>query len=455
MKNKLRKTLISSLACCALALLSSTASAQVEAHFQLFDENGDGVLSGNELALLNPLDVQYSGRVNLNAFTIAVQSRKIAHQAQWLTLLGDRDGNKDGRLSGNEFSGFEFADTDSNGRVEEKEFLEGARAFYRSMATLSPKAISDKATERFQMMDLNEDGRLSGNEAVFMVASDLSGDKRITKQEYTTAAILDVIASEEGSADAVPAPPVAPPGAPRMATQSDAFRSIVQAINNQDSEGLIALCRPEFQKMLNVEVLKYLFAQIKKGNGNVSAPADVRVTDGSEAGTKLLAAKLQSERGVIAVSALMLDDKMLGMAIKGESADKFVAQLFSDMIADVDGLMTTFAKDSSPDCMRMIRRIQAGEDDVAISMFHPEIPQQVKRETFDSLFTQFREMVGKYQKIELEAAGAELNAEKTSGFLNVTHRVEGTAGVALVQHKLQIVGLKPYIVSISVEPAKD
>ena len=75
------------------------------------------------------------------------------------------------------------------------------------------------------------------------------------------------------------------------------------------------------------------------------------------------------------------------------------------MIADVDGLMTTFAKDSSPDCMRMIRRIQAGEDDVAISMFHPEIPQQVKRETFDHLFTELRAMVGRYQKIELEAAG--------------------------------------------------
>ena len=79
--------------------------------------------------------------------------------------------------------------------------------------------------------------------------------KRITKQEYTTAAILDVIASEEGSADAVPAPPVAPPGAPRMATKSDAFGTIVQAINAQDSEGLIALCRPEFQKIINVEVV--------------------------------------------------------------------------------------------------------------------------------------------------------------------------------------------------------
>lgn len=63
--------------------------------------------------------------------------------------------------------------------------------------------------------------------------------------------------------------------------------------------------------------------------------------------------------------------------------------------------------------------------------------------------------VGKYQKIELEAAGVDMNAAGTSGFITITHLVAGTAGSALVQQKLQIVGFKPHIVSIAIDPVAD
>lgn len=443
MQIKLKRILLTGLFGCTLTMLASPALAQINEHFQLLDENGDRLLTGNELALLSPLAVQHSGRVDLNAFTSAVRTREIAHRAQWLMILADRDGNKDGRLSGNEFSGFESADLDKNSRIDEKEYLQGVREFYGSLSTLSLKAIAEKGSERFQMMDLNADGRLSGTEATFMAASDLSGDQRITKQEYITAGILDVIAAGSDTNDNVPDMQTTPLG------------SLVQAINQQDSQALLALCRPEFQKLINTNVLTYLLNQIKEGNGKLSVPSNVTVTEGSQPGSQVLAAEIPVERGTLNMSAVVYEGKLLGVAMNGSSVDNAIPKLLTELMSDLDGKMTTFAKDCSPDCMRMIRRIQAGEDDVAISMFHPEIAKQVARETFVSLFEELRAQVGKYQKIELEAAGVDMDAAGTSGFITLTHRVEGTVGVALVQHKLQIVGFKPHMVVIAVEPASD
>jgi len=179
------------------------------------------------------------------------------------------------------------------------------------------------------------------------------------------------------------------------------------------------------------------------------------VSEGSQPGTKVLVAKVQAERGTIALSAVVFDDEILGIAMNGPSVDNAIPKLLAELMADVDGKLTPFAKDCSPECMRMIRRIQAAEDDVAIGMFHPEIPKQVSSETFVAMFEKLRAKVGKYQKIELEEAGVDMNVAGTSGFITITHLVAGTAGSAFVHQKLQIVGFKPYIVSIAIDPVAD
>jgi len=79
-------------------------------------------------------------------------------------------------------------------------------------------------------------------------------------------------------------------------------------------------------------------------------------------------AEVQAERGTIELSVVVLDDKILGMSMKGPSVDKAIPKMLAEMIADVDGKLTPFGKDYSPDCMRMIRWIQAEEDDVAIGI---------------------------------------------------------------------------------------
>ena len=443
MQIKLKSILLPRILGISLFILAGSASAQIKEHFELFDENGDGQLTKNELALLSPLDGQHSGRVTLQAFTTAVQARDIAHRAQWLIILDQRDGNKDGRLSGNEFQGLEFADLDKNGRIDEKEFLRGVREFYSSMITLGPKAIAEDATERFRKKDTNEDGRLSGNEATFLASSDLSGDQRITRQEFIQAAILDVIAAGSDASDNLPP------------TQSNPLSSLVQAINKQDSQAVLALCRPEFQKIVNSYVLAHVLRQIKAGNGTLTTPRDIEESEGPQPGTKVLMAEVQAERGTIAINVVVLDGKILGLDMKGPSVDDAIPKLLAELMADVDGKLTAVANDCSPDCMRMIRRIQAAEDDVAISMFHPEVPKQVSREKFVALFELLRAKVGKYQKIELEEAGVEMNAAGTSGFINIAHLVTGTAGSGLVKQQLQIVGFKPHIVSIAIDPAPD
>ncbi len=444
--------------------LTAPASAQITEHFQLLDENGDQVLTGNELRLVPLLKEQHAGRVDLSAFTASIRSREVAHHAQWLIILEQRDGNKDGRLSGNEFSGFEFADLDKNGRIDQREYNQGVREFYTSLIPLGPQGVAAKAIERFKSMDINADGRLSGTEAAFMDASDMTGDKRIALQEYITAAVLDMIAAGEDSPDNQPAPPPAPvtpvmPPAPVVDvdgndSQNDALSELVATINAQDSKAFLALCRPEFQKLVNPLVLDYLLKQIKTGNGKLSMPQSIQVTDDSQPGAKTLAAEIPTQRGTLEISTVVLEGKILGIAMNGSAVDGAIQKLMLEMMSDVDGKLTEFAKDCSPHCMRMIRRIQAGEDDVAIEMFHPEIQQRVGKETFVALFEELRKKVGQYQQIELEAAGVDMNADGTGGFISVTHRVQGTQGIAMVKHKLQIVGFKPYMVIISLEPTE-
>lgn len=291
------------------------------------------------------------------------------------------------------------------------------------------------------MMDINQDGRLSGTEATFLDSNDLSGDKRITVEEYVASTLLDVIASEMAPGDA----------APQSHDANTSFHAIVSAINRADGQAVIGLCRPEFQSLINLQVINSILEQIRAGNGKLSISSQVQESAGPQPGTKVFTAQVQAERGTIELTVIDLEGKILGVAMNGSAVDHAIPKFLEEMLNDFEGKLTPFAQDCSPACMRMIRRIQAEEDDVAIEMFHPEIAKQIPRETFIEVFNQLRGKVGKYKKIELETAGVEIEADKTTGFVTLSHRVEGTAGIAMVQHKLQIVGFKPHIVSIAIQ----
>jgi hypothetical protein len=97
------------------------------------------------------------------------------------------DGNQDGVLSGQEAASVANLDKNGDGEITRKEFEAGSQP---QPLPLGEKVDEKTAKERFSLMDINHDGRLSGTEMNGQEAMDANGDKRITLDEYL-AAVLD------------------------------------------------------------------------------------------------------------------------------------------------------------------------------------------------------------------------------------------------------------------------
>ncbi len=178
----------------ALGVLFTSGSLADE--FGIQDGNLDGVLSGTEVEGLRPLDQDGDGKVSRREFLSAVLAQRQRAEAMVAGILKERDGNSDGRLSGNEISGLEDCDVNGDKRISELELRNGFVLRDASLQGKSFQEVRIVAMERFKLIDITENGQLSGTEAYGSTHFDRNVDGRISQDEYVLGLILSISVDE-------------------------------------------------------------------------------------------------------------------------------------------------------------------------------------------------------------------------------------------------------------------
>jgi hypothetical protein len=174
--------------------------------FDLQDSNQDGVLSGREVADLELLDQDRDGEVSRKEFMSAAKNQIQRATSLVARTLKDKDSNQDGRLSGTEMSGLEYCDANQDRRITEAELRAGLVSSDATLAGKSLTQIRVIAVERFGLLDINADGRLTGTEAHGSLHFDQNADGRIVNEEFVIGVILSCTV-ENGVPEKTPTPP--------------------------------------------------------------------------------------------------------------------------------------------------------------------------------------------------------------------------------------------------------
>ena len=406
--------------------------------FSLLDKNTDGVLSGHEVAFFKAYASTLDGEISKQEFDAAITSRRARVSAEDRKLFAARDGNQDDRLSGTEISGYEFTDLDRDGRIPESEFLEGMMSSRNLLGSMTPEELEAESKRRFQLMDINEDNRLSGTEAVNIASFDMNEDRRITLDEFITGVFLDAAASRRDSVLGPTKPLVEP------------IKSVIEAVNGLDDRSLTANLRPELKVLMDGLLVNYLLHHIQDAHGQISIPSQkgIEIKDGEQAGSLLYTAKTKCAKGMLSIQVLMYEGAILGLVFASPEVDGLNETMFAELFADKDGILKRFADFYSPQCQKMISHIFANEESAAVGLFHPEIQVSIGPKRFMDVFAGLRSGCGELASIKLETAGVEFDENKKGKFFTISHRVSGSKGVMLIEHKMQIIGLKAHFVAI-------
>ena len=445
MKNSVCRSKILGALLAGLIVSSNATAGDV---FGILDKNADGVLSGSEAKMFLSFDTepvgQPDGEVTKKEFFAGVRLHERKRVDQDVEIFLARNGNNDDRLSGTEISGYEFADLDGNGRITVDELSDGMAKQRAKLGTLALDELIAEGNRRFRLLDINEDNRLSGSEAVGLLLFDVNGDQRISSDEFMSSVFLD--AASVGETPLTPAPQ----------TTGEPMQAVVHAVNRRDWEAILGMFRPELKELVDAAVLDYLLHHITESHGILSAPARdaIAIKDSGKEGQKRHSAKPVCEKGTLAIEMTMFEGAILGIVFNSLQIDQMNEKMFADLFADKDNALKKFADFYKKNCSEMIRLIRNEEDSKAFGMFHPEIQKQIGLEQFVKVFKGLREVCSGtgLVEIELEEAGVEFDEKGNGKFFTIAHRVAGPNGAILFKHKMQFVGLKAHFVAASIQP---
>ncbi len=417
-------------------------SLSVGDYFENLDTNDDGVLSGREATDLKVLDADKDGELTKTEFSEAVAEHSQNSSKADSEIFVQRDGNEDGRLSGKEISGYEYTDSDSNGKIPLEEFLLSLTKQRGELSSKSPAEISKVATERFKALDITDDGRLSGTEVVGSTHLDFNRDKRVTQEEFIAGMILDAAAANQTES-------------PKSESRTHELLNLfVKAINDQDSGKLFQNMRPELISIVDAPVLNFSLMQLHKTHRTAKTitPDLIQQSPPEANGQFDAVAPIECATGEIKVHITVYDGQLLGLRFESPALAEVEANIYAMLMTD-EKTQDEFAQYYSPVCKTLIDQVTASKDDEAASMFHPDVIQQVGRDKFDAVFDSIRSSLGEVKLIELETIGAGEN-ENGVFMMAIEHRATGSAGTLMIENKFQFQGMNAALVAISSAPAE-
>ncbi len=425
----------------AVCGFSSASAATDEETFTALDLNQDGVLSGLEVTIALPFDADKDGEVTKDEYLAGSQ---LARQ-QFLALDDDalfkeRDSNEDDTLSGKETSGFQQYDADNDTEVTRAEFETGRATDRAQQAGPSPEELARQAQEKFQQLDINVDGRLSGKELAGYENLDANGDRRVSEKEFL--------------AGFVPVPP-AEPGA--AAPPPIVFLKMIQS---GDPSAFLKMSDPEFAQDIDSPVLAFVLKDLANALGafdpaaqEVPKQEEQTVVEGQPPYT-FFTGPLKFKDGTADGSLVVAQNRIMGFQIQSPVLDTVTDRLYLALMDDkVFGKST--AEFYTPRCEAFVRLVLKGGDEKAFATFHPEVQKQVGREAFQNVFETFRTNCGSFKGFELESMRVEFDANMKGESYQLGHFVRGSKENYMATTTFQFIGLKAHFTGFAVKPATE
>lgn len=445
-----RLSSLSALTVAVLLTLWTSTSLMGADVFKMFDWNEDGVLSGNEAKPFLILDLEPSdgpdGEITRKEFDAGLLRHQKTRSEQIKAIFGARDTNEDDRLSGTEINGYQFADEDGNGRITFEELDRGIRNDAAKLKKLAYNGIIEFGVSRFNMIDTNEDGKLTGTETKGLSQWDTDHDQKILLAEFMANVFLDAAVGED-----LPPPPI-------DVQSGDLMLSVVEAINGRDGSAFQAMFRPELNQIVDGMIIDYLLQHVIESHGKISLPSNdqVEIKDAGREGQYLHVAQLRCNKGNVSIVLTVFENALLGIDLNSPQIENLHERMFADLLADRNKLLSKFAKFYSKSCETMIRHVMDKEDTAAFEMFHPDIQKQVGNKPFLEVFRTIRNQCGTQSvQVDLESAGVDFDENGKGRFFTISHHLSGPKGKVLATHNMQFVGLKAFFVAMSIEPVKD
>ncbi len=425
----------------AVCGLSSASAATDDETFAALDTNTDGVLSGTEAASLLVFDADKDGEVTKAEFLAGVKA-----QRQRILAMDDGqvfkelDSNADDTLSGKEVSGFVQYDADKDGEVTRAEFDAGRAADRKQLAGPSPEEQARQAQEKFQQLDTNADGRLSGKEMAGYEKLDTNGDRRVSEKEF----LAGFVAAPGAEPGASAPPPVV----------------FLEMIRTGDPTAFLKMSDPEFAQDIDHPVLKFILKDLTSSLGAFDPAAqdapkqeEQTVVKGQPPYT-FYSGPLKFKAGVADGSLVVAQNRIMGFQIKSPVLDTVTDRLYQALMDD-QVLGKSTAEFYTPRCEEFVRLVLKGGDEKAFATFHPDVQKQVGREAFQKVFETFRTNCGSFKGFDLESMRVEFDANLKGEDYQLTHFVRGSKENYMTTTTFQFIGLKAVFTGFAVRPATE
>ena len=423
----------------AVCGLSSASAATDEETFTALDLNQDGVLSGLEVTIALPFDADKDGEVTKDEYLVGVTAERQRFLAlDDAQLFQERDSNADDTLSGKEVSGFQQYDADNDAEVSRREFDRGRATDRAQQAGPSPEELARQALEKFQQLDINIDGRLSGNEITGYEKLDANGDRRVSEKEFLAGFVAEPVDP------AAVSPPIV----------------FLEMVRTADPTAFLKMSDPEFAQDIDAPVLKFVLKTLAQSLGEFDPSAqeapkqhEETVVEGKPPYT-LYSGPLKFKTGVADASLVVAENRIMGFQIQSPVLNDVGDQLYQAVMDDKAFGKST-AEFYTPRCEEFVRLVLKGGDEKAFARFHPDVQKQVGREAFQNVFQTFRTNCGSFKGIELESVRVEFDANMKGENYQLTHLVRGSKQNYMATTTFQFIGLKAHFTGFAVRPATE
>jgi Ca2+-binding EF-hand superfamily protein len=429
----------------SLALLfmvgALTATSRAGDYFSDLDGNEDGVLSGRELEYLSSLDTNKDGDITRDEFTAELNNVPAGGAKKLEAKFKELDINEDGRLSGTEMTDYRNLDANQDNRLTLEEFMKSQESELRLLA-LNASDLKAEALVMFQVVDANQDGAISGQEAVGFEKVDADLDGKILREEFVSAVVLRAMATKQQTGDTEPVPPVTGP---------EFLKIIVDAIQSRDATLIHRHAAWGPGEPLQTCLTQYAIELLAKELGTPTIPPDDAYPD-PETGSRTWEIPLSLERGQLRLSALVSDGDLMSFDIVGDGVDDLERHIYLDLFGD-ESMRDRFTESYAAVSSTAIQMALQGSDELALRQVR--IDDQQTEDSWKKQFAALREKIGTCLELPFEKSSVEWFPDKKSGVFEVLHTATSAQGCFEISTEIKFFGVRSLITKLTVNRVGD